>query len=83
MLEQKHTFGAPTGTLVLHALTRSRLELDGGRYTYAALQKPPLVRNGQGIAVYAASETLTGRRGTLVVRRRSGRHRRARSAART
>jgi hypothetical protein len=32
------------------------------------VEKPPLIRNGQGIAVYVAAETLKGRQGTLVVR---------------
>jgi hypothetical protein len=68
MLVQKHRFGSPMGTFVLYALTDGPLELDSGRYTLAAAEKPHIVRNGQGIAVYIAVETLTGKRGSFVIR---------------
>jgi hypothetical protein len=33
-----------------------------------AVEKPPVILKGQGMAVYVAVATLTGRRGTFVIR---------------
>jgi hypothetical protein len=68
MLVQKHRVGAPTGTFVFYALSPGPLKLDSGKYTYAAAEKPPVILKGQGMAVYIAVTTLTGRRGTFVIR---------------
>jgi hypothetical protein len=68
MLQMKHGFGSPTGRFVFYALTEGSLELDSGRYTYAAVEKPPLTRKGQGIAVYVAAAVLSGKRGTFTLR---------------
>jgi hypothetical protein len=68
MLEQKHKFGAPTGTFVLYGLTEGLVDLDSGTFTLAAAEQPYVVRHGQRIAVYVAAETLAGRRGTLSIR---------------
>lgn len=68
MLEQKHKFGTPTGTFVLYGLTEGVVDLDSGTFTLAAVEKPPIVRRGQRIAVYVAAETLAGKRGTLSIR---------------
>jgi hypothetical protein len=68
MLQMKHGFGSPTGRFVLYALTEGSLELDSGRYTYAAVERPSILRNGQGIAVYVAAAVLSGKRGTFTLR---------------
>ncbi len=68
MLEQKHRFGAETGTFVLYGLTEGPVDLDSGRYTIVAAEKPYIVRRGQRAAVYVAVETLTGKRGTFSIR---------------
>jgi hypothetical protein len=70
MLVEQHRFGAPTGTFVLHALSPGPLTLDSGSHDYAAAERPPVVRNGQGIAVYVLVDTFAGKRGTIVVRSR-------------
>jgi hypothetical protein len=71
MLVQKHRSGSPNGTFVFHALTSGPLDLDSGRYTLAAAEEPFVIRNGQGIAIYITIATLTGKRGTLVIRSRA------------
>jgi hypothetical protein len=68
MLVQKHRFGEPNGTFVLHALGRGPLAFDSGKFTFAAAERPYVVRAGQRIAVYVAVETLIGRRGTFDLR---------------
>ena len=68
MLEQKHRFGVPDGTFVFYTLTPGPLKVDSGRYALAAAERPYIIRGGQRIAVYTAIETLTGQRGTFVIR---------------
>jgi hypothetical protein len=68
MLVQKHRFGAPTGTFVLHVLSPGPLGLDSGRFTLAAAERPYVVRDGQWLAVYLGIETLTGKHGTFDMR---------------
>lgn len=68
MLVQKHRFGARNGTFVLYALTPGTLASDSGRFTFMAARKPFIVRKGQRIAIYAAVETLTGKRGGFDLR---------------
>lgn len=70
MLVQKHRFGAESGKFVLYALTSGQLERDAGSYTYLAAERPPLIRRGQGIAVYITIASFTGKRGTFVLRSR-------------
>jgi hypothetical protein len=70
MLVLKHRFGDPTGTFTFHALSSGQLVRDAGSYAYAAAERPPVIRKGQGIAVYLKLETFAGRRGNLVVRSR-------------
>lgn len=70
MLVEQHRFGAPTGTFVLHALSPGPLSLDSGSHDYAAAERPPVIRDGQGIAVYVLVEAFAGKRGTIVVRSR-------------
>jgi hypothetical protein len=68
MLVQKQRAGAPTGTFDFYALSPGPLKLDSGTYTYTVVEKPPVIVNGQGMAVYVMVATLTGRRGTFVLR---------------
>lgn len=70
MIVLKHRFGDPSGTFVLHALSAGRLGLDSGSYAYVAAERPPIVRHGQGVAIYVKTEVFAGKRGTLVVRSR-------------
>jgi hypothetical protein len=67
MIQLKYRFGSPTGRFVFYALTQGSLELDSGRYTYAAVERPSILRNGQGIAVYVATAVLSGKRGTFTL----------------
>ena len=68
MLVQKQRAGAPTGTFDFYVLGSGPLKFDSGTYAYTAMEKPPVILKGQGMAVIVTVATLTGRRGRFVIR---------------
>ena len=66
-IEEKSTLGTHGGTFRLIPLTPGPVKADSGTFTYTAQPLPTAIRNGQRVARYTGTDTLTGKRGTLYI----------------